>query len=394
MRICLIYDCLFPWTIGGAERWYRNLGERLAAEGHQVSYLTLRQWDDPPQIHGIEVIEVAPRMPLYRNGKRRLLPPLRFGLGVWLHLLRHGREYDVVHTASFPYFSLLAAGLARTSGGYRISCDWHEVWSREYWTEYLGPLGRIGEFVQSLCARVPQKAYTFSRLHKERLNRLGVESVTQLTGQYAPKARPVQRSEAAEPPTVVYAGRFIPEKRVELLIEAFAQAREQMPALRARLIGDGPTRPAVMAMVERLRLSDAVSCPGFVTSEEVDEAISSAVCLVQPSSREGYGMVVIEAAHRGVPIVTVAAPDNAATELVSEGRNGFVVQSAQPKELATAILECARRGAELRQHTRDWFAENEKRLGIEVSLAVVVKDYEAGGLVEGPERLNDAACLS
>src|ERR1700729_3261337 len=45
MRICLVYDCLFPHTVGGAERWYRNLGERLAADAHDVTYLTLRQWD-------------------------------------------------------------------------------------------------------------------------------------------------------------------------------------------------------------------------------------------------------------------------------------------------------------------------------------------------------------
>ncbi len=45
MRICLIYDCLFPYTVGGAERWYRDLAERLAAAGHEVTYLTLRQWD-------------------------------------------------------------------------------------------------------------------------------------------------------------------------------------------------------------------------------------------------------------------------------------------------------------------------------------------------------------
>ena len=44
MRVCVVYDCLFPHTVGGAERWYRNLAERLAADGHEVTYLTLRQW--------------------------------------------------------------------------------------------------------------------------------------------------------------------------------------------------------------------------------------------------------------------------------------------------------------------------------------------------------------
>ncbi len=46
MRICILYDCLFPHTVGGAERWYRSLAGRLAADGHDVTYLTLRQWDE------------------------------------------------------------------------------------------------------------------------------------------------------------------------------------------------------------------------------------------------------------------------------------------------------------------------------------------------------------
>src|SRR5271170_64562 len=153
MRICVIYDCLFPFTVGGAERWYRNLAERLAADGHEVTYLTLRQWDRgaPPEIAGpVQVVAVGPRMELYTDGgRRRILPPLVFGLGVLWHLLRHGRRYDVVHTASFPYFSLLAAGALRRWGGYSLVVDWHEVWTRQYWREYLGAAaGALGWAVQ------------------------------------------------------------------------------------------------------------------------------------------------------------------------------------------------------------------------------------------------------
>src|ERR1700728_729867 len=121
MRICVIYDCLFPFTVGGAERWYRNLAERLAADGHEVTYLTLRQWDRgaAPALDGpVRVVAVGPRLALStESGRRRILPPLVFGLGVLWHLLRHGRRYEVVHTCAFPYFSLLAAALARTRGG-------------------------------------------------------------------------------------------------------------------------------------------------------------------------------------------------------------------------------------------------------------------------------------
>src|SRR3954452_25576437 len=107
MRICLVYDCLYPWTVGGAERWYRNLGERLAADGHDVTYLTLRQWDRdaPPEVPGVRVVAVGPRVALYTaDGRRRIGPALVFGVGVLAHLLARGRRYDVVLTASFPYF--------------------------------------------------------------------------------------------------------------------------------------------------------------------------------------------------------------------------------------------------------------------------------------------------
>src|SRR3954468_5615446 len=113
MRICVMYDCLFPHTIGGAERWYRDIARRLAAEGHDVTYVTLRQWERgvDPDFDGVKVVTVGPRMGLYaEGGRRKIAPPLVFGAGALWHLLRHGGRYDAVHTASFPYFSLLAAG--------------------------------------------------------------------------------------------------------------------------------------------------------------------------------------------------------------------------------------------------------------------------------------------
>ena len=137
MRICLLYDRLFPLTLGGAERWYRNLAEHLAAAGHDVTYVTLRHWDRDvvAEIPGVEVVVVGPKMEAYEgdSGKRTILPTLVYGFFVLLHLLRHGGRYDVVHTASFPYFPLLAAGAARRRGGFRIVVDWHEVWTRPYW---------------------------------------------------------------------------------------------------------------------------------------------------------------------------------------------------------------------------------------------------------------------
>jgi glycosyltransferase involved in cell wall biosynthesis len=378
MRVCLVYDCLFPYTVGGAERWYRNVGERLAADGHRVAYLTLRQWNrgERPDVPGVEVIAVGPRMDLYtEGGRRKVLPPLVFGAGVLLHLLRRGRRYDVVHTASFPYFSLLAAALARPLGRFRLVVDWHELWSREYWHDYLGAVGgRVGWVVQRLCARLPHRAFCFSRLHAGRLRDSGFRrEVTVLEGEYAGER------DGADPlpaePVVVFAGRHIPDKRVPALVDGFARALRDAPELRCEIYGDGPERAAVAERVRARKLEERVALPGFVEPERVDAALRRALCMVLPSRREGYGMVVVEAAARGTPSVVVAGPDNAAVELVDEGHNGFVAASPEAEDLADAMLRVRDGGHELRLATAAWYREHARRLSLDASLETVLAAY-------------------
>jgi glycosyltransferase involved in cell wall biosynthesis len=377
LRVCVVYDCLFPYTVGGAERWYRNLSERLVRDGHEVTYLTLRQWapGEEPEIAGVRVLAVGPRMPLYAGGRRRVLPPVVFGLGVLRHLVAHGRTYDVVHTASFPYFSLLAAGLVRRAARFRLIVDWHEVWTREYWGEYLGGLGgAIGWSVQRLCLNIPQRAFCFSRLHERRLRELGVQGdVTLLEGEYA-GALTVATPRAAEP-VVVFAGRHIPEKRVLALVPAIARAAEEIPDLRCEIYGDGPDRGKLLAAIKAAGLCDRISAPGFVETRRIEEALGRALCMVLPSRREGYGLVVVEASARGTPSVVVSGPDNAAAELVDDGANGVVAPSASAEDLAAAIVRVHRSGYALRESTAAWFARNAERLSLERSLETLSSYY-------------------
>jgi glycosyltransferase involved in cell wall biosynthesis len=379
MRICLVYDCLFPFTVGGAERWFRSLGERLAREGHEVSYLTLRQWDRavPPQIPGLAVHAVGPRMELYAIGRRRIAPPLVFGAGVLWHLLSQGRRYDVVHTASFPYFSLLAAAAVRPLHRFRLVVDWHEVWSRSYWAEYLGRAGAAGWWVQRLCVRLPQRAFCFSRLHAERLRVEGLEGpLTVLEGEYDGDLEAADRG--PRDPVVVFAGRHIPEKRVPALVPAVAAARERIAGLRCEIFGDGPDRERVEREVREAHLNGTVQVHGFVAADEVDRALRRAMCMVLPSRREGYGLVVVEASARGTPSVVVRDEDNAATELVEDGQNGVIAASASPADLADAIVRVHEAGPELRDSTARWFERNARRLSLSSSLETVVAAYAAG----------------
>lgn len=377
MRLCLVYDHLFPQTVGGAERWMRELALRAAGAGHEVTYLTMRHWErgEEPELPGVRIAGLTQAGTVYTSERRALLPPLRFGIAVARHLRAHGAEYDVVHTASFPFFPVLAAGRYR-GRGYRIVVDWHEVWTRAYWRSYAGRvLGAIGWRVQRSCIRVPHTAFCVSRLHARRLVEEGYAGTPQvLPGIYAGRSDPTPPADV-NPNLVVYAGRHVREKRVEALVRGFARALASNTELELELYGDGPDRPRIEALVRELRLIEKVRLPGKVSEEELERVLASAACLATASEREGYGLVVVEAAAHGTPSVVVEGPENAALELVHEGVNGSVAASAGTDDLAYAILKVIDAGPALRESTSRWFAENASTLRLDRSLELVLSSY-------------------
>ena len=153
--------------------------------------------------------------------------------------------------------------------------------------------------------------------------------------------------EAVDSDTVVYAGRHVREKRVPALVRGFAAALRRRPQLRLDLYGDGPERDDVERLVVGLGLAERVRVHGQRDEAEVERAVASAACVATASEREGYGLIVVEAAARGTPSVVVMGPENAATELVVEGVNGAIAASAAPEELADALLRVFDGGAGL-----------------------------------------------
>jgi glycosyltransferase involved in cell wall biosynthesis len=161
------------------------------------------------------------------------------------------------------------------------------------------------------------------------------------------------------------------------VVPAVMAARRRVPELRAVIFGDGPQLPDVREAIARHGAQDVVEAPGFVEADRVEDALARAACLLLPSVREGYGAIVVEAAAAGVPSVLVAAPDNAATEHVEEGVNGFVAHDASPEALADAIVAAWERRDALRASTGAWFAAHATELAMRTSLERVVASYRA-----------------
>ena len=359
----------------------------MAHDGHEVTYLTSRQWParERPEIPGIRVVGFRSQGDLYDRERRRLWPVLGFAIALWRHLGRHGAEYDVVHTAALsPWAALASASFAR-SHGYRFVLDWWEVWSGAYWRAYLGPFaGTAGWVLQRLSAQAPQQPIAFSVLHASRLRALGQRAPTPIVRGLLP------RSAVAEAPCpadslVVYAGRHIPEKQVAAIVPALALAREWLPFLRAALFGDGPDRASVLDAVRTTQLEASIDVPGFVSEETLAETLNRALCLILLSRREGYGLIVAEAAARGVPSIVLRHPDSAASELIVDGVNGVLCRSSDPREIASAILRIHDAGYDLRVSTLAWFRRNADTLTLESSLPRLLAVYR-GNPAEGRRR--------
>jgi len=259
-----------------------------------------------------------------------------------------------------------------------MGVDWHEVWSAQYWRQYLGaPKGTVAALVQRAAAWSSPLAFPVSEHTARKLRAKG------LRGEIYVMPGLVYESLTTEPtlvppptPHVVYVGRHIPDKRVAAIPAAVAAARETLPGLTATILGDGPSRPDVLAEVDRLGLHDVVQVPGFVSQETMDAAVRASTCLLFPSSREGYGLVVVEAAARGTPSVVVVGEDNSAADLVADGVNGVITTSADPAVLAAAVLRTHEGGAGLRASTVRWFADGVDTRSVRSSARMILDVYE------------------
>lgn len=353
------YDCLFPFTTGGGERQYAAFARALHARGIDVDYLTARQWDGaPPVDDDFSVVEVSGRLRLYdAGGVRRIPAALRYAAGLFRALSRRRGRYDAAIVSALPIFNVFAARLALLGSGTRLVIDYLEVWHRRQWVEYSGAFtGTLAWLLQRLAIRLTPLATCHSQLSAARLRQEGLRSdplVSPGLIDTTIEAPPV--ADAATPPYALYVGRHIPDKRVEALPAAVAVARERIRDLRLVILGTGPTSDRISRAVVAAGAETWTELPGFVPEERLAELMHGALAVVNPSRREGYGLVVVEAAAHGTPVVLVADQGNASTELVEPGINGFVSSSIGADDLADALVRVHDAGAALRRSTRSWY---------------------------------------
>ncbi|MCK2216876.1 glycosyltransferase family 4 protein [Actinomadura sp. ATCC 31491] len=135
-------------------------------------------------------------------------------------------------------------------------------------------------------------------------------------------------------PVVVAAGRLVPQKGFDLLIEAFAQVVPEHPEWRLRIFGDGPRRGELTGLVEQHGLGGHVSLPG--RTDRLERELSDASVYALSSRFEGLPMVMIEAMTHALPVVAFDCPTGPG-DVLRDGVDGVLVPPRDVDALAAAL---------------------------------------------------------
>ena len=340
MKIAFVYDVIYPYVKGGVEKRIRELAVRLSARGHDVHIVGMKYWDGPDtlEMDGITMHGICPAQPLYAGGRRTIREAIWFSIRLIPFLNRE--EFDIIDCQQFPYFPCFPVKLAAVLKKKPFVITWHEVWS-DYWYEYLGWKGALGKITERLVAGLTPNSIAVSGTTSKKLRCLGVDDVRIIPNGIDPAhIRSVPPSMISS--DIIFVGRLIKEKHADVLVQAFATLLSGSPGLTLLVLGDGPEREHILALIKDLAIEDRVLLEPFTDShDEVISLMKSSRVSVIPSTREGFGIAALEALACGLPVVTVDHPDNAISELITN-ETGFR-SSLSVDDLACKIQEALSR---------------------------------------------------
>lgn len=325
MKIAFVYDVIYPYVIGGAEKRIFEISQKLS-KNHEVHLIGMKFWKgkDVVKKGGVYFHGVCPaRMYLYNKfSQRNIIQPLYFSYHLFKKLVKE--DFDIIDCQNFPYFPCFVAKFYSVLKKKPLVITWLEVWG-DYWTAYLGLKGVIGKVVENLSMNLTKDNISISKHTAKRLK---------TSSTVIPVSVDLKKISAVKPSKekfdVLFAGRLMREKRVDLLIKALEGTN-----IKLGVIGDGPEKKELQI----LALGQNVRFLGFLPKQEqVYAYMKSSKVFVSPSIREGFGTTVLEALACGCPVITVKAENNASADLVRDGENGFVVEALEEKILEKVVF--------------------------------------------------------
>ena len=348
-----------PVVIGGLGRHVHHLATALAAAGHEVMVLSRRPFDTDPSTHpttdevhdGVRVVAAAQDPHEFAFGTDMMAWTLAMGHSMIRAGLSAGFVPHVVHAHDWMV-AHPAVALAEFFDAPMVS-TMHATEAGRHSGWINGSVSRQVHALESWFARVSDSLITCSASMRDEITTLfgplasGVHIIR--NGIDASRWPFASRSKHAGPGRLLYFGRLEYEKGIHDLIAALPRIRRTHPGTTLTVAGDGTQLDWLVEEARRHRVVKATTFAGHLNHSELLGALHDADAVVLPSHYEPFGIVALEAAAAGAPLVTSNVGGLA--EAVINGQTGISFTPRDITGLASAVRhvlddpEAARRRA-------------------------------------------------
>ena len=326
MKICRVTPILYPSFVGGLAIHCHELSNCQSKDGHQVTVLTVKR--------GIDVEEVTRhynlkkftwfKMPWdFLDMENPICP------GLWWELLRS--DFDILHVHSHLFFTTIFSVIISkikdkpcvvTVHGVRAVRGKTTNLLQEIWLRTLSRL--IFIIAKRIFCQTQADAEEIRNYVSRKKN---IELIP--NGINTDLFKPCNSNNGY----ILWVGRFVAEKGLKYLVEAFGNIAKEFPNKKVVLVGYGPLEQEIMRRVDEKGLSNVFEHLGKCSQQEIAKLMRSCELFVLPSLQEGFPKSLLEAMACGKPVITIKS----LKEIVNGA--GITVDPANAGKLADAIRE-------------------------------------------------------
>jgi GalNAc-alpha-(1->4)-GalNAc-alpha-(1->3)-diNAcBac-PP-undecaprenol alpha-1,4-N-acetyl-D-galactosaminyltransferase len=321
--------------MGGSQGVISRLANALVAQGYPVSLLALDSSRQPPFYPLAEAVHVT-RLGV-AGDSRGIVAAVKNNISRLISLRRAFRAQRAQGNTSLISFGDRTNVLVLlASRGLGIP-----VVISERTTPWLSPLSLTWKLLRRLSYPTAHAMVVLNE-------RCAAFFQPWLGGKVSVIPNPVEMNSHGEAPSrrsleILGLGRLAPIKGFDLLIRAFAQARETLPEWRLVIHGEGPARAALQRLIEDLSLGESVSLPGATGTS--GDALRRASIFVMPSRVEAFPNALCEAMASGCAVIAFDC-ETGPREILTDGVDGLLIPNGDVASLASALRRLARDPAE------------------------------------------------
>jgi len=308
---------------GGAEVHLHEIFGRIASQGNDVTLLC-------SSYTGLPKTEVVDNIKVIRIGQR-----YNFNFFV-LSACRHLQgSYDIIidDMNKIPFFTPLYAKIP-------ILVVLHHFFGPAIYHETSFPFASYVYLGEKLVPLIYKREFfcVVSKSTRDELIQMGIpeSNIRIIYNAVSPSLCPNFSGKTKEPSVVLF-GRMKKYKRPELALHAMKQVTSRIPNAKLIVMGGGDYLPLLIRYSEAIKMETHVEFTGYVSEDRKREILQSAWVGINPSSKEGWGITVIEANACGTPVIASDSPG--LRDSVIDGKTGFLVEHGNVEQLADKIIK-------------------------------------------------------